>query len=224
MKTEDEERLQSPSSDTSSIDSILANRLKLEGNRLFQCGNYKEAAEKYKDAITADPTCPTYYSNLCNCYSKLKRFKQMEAAAETCISLVGAVESISTTAGSIADEYKEHTNPAIKKKSKGGKNFVKGHYWLAMSLKHQRKYKKALVIVEEAVHLSPKNTDLKLLHAEIKQRIESYRCENVNCTSNHKNEIDAETRLMLCSRCQNIKYCSRKCQKEVRTHDTSNYR
>jgi len=125
----------------------------------------------------------------------------MEAAAETCI----------TTAGSIADESKEHTtNSATKKK---GVKFVKGHYWLAMSLKHQRKYKQALVIVEEAVHLSPKNTDLKLLHAEIKRKIESHRCKNPNCSSNNS-EIDTEIRLMACSRCNDISYCGRKCQKE----------
>ena len=126
----------------------------------------------------------------------------MEATAETVISMRAAE----------ADESKEHANEETKKR---GVKFVKGYYWLAMSLKHQKKYNRALVIVEEAVQLSPKSTDLKLLHAEIKRKIESHRCNNPNCAS-HSSEIDTEIRLMVCTRCNAISYCSRKCQKEVR--------
>jgi len=61
--------------------------IKEEGNRLFQAKNYEAAAEKYREAIDVDSSNPTFYSNLCNCLSKLRNYEDMEPAARSCIDL-----------------------------------------------------------------------------------------------------------------------------------------
>ena len=52
--------------------SSVAERLKGEGNTLFQAGKYAEAIDKYGDAIELDPTAPAYYCNRAFCHLKME--------------------------------------------------------------------------------------------------------------------------------------------------------
>ena len=60
---------------------------KQEGNHLFISGNYAAAAKKYSEAIDLDPSVTAFYSNLCNCLSKLEQYEEMEAIARSCVEL-----------------------------------------------------------------------------------------------------------------------------------------
>ena len=102
--------------------------LKVEGNKLFQRGNYAKASEKYKEAIALDPTVPAFYSNLCICHSKLSKFEEMEVSARKCIAL--------------------------------DNNFIKGHYWLAMSLKCRKMYRDAVNVCDNALEIDPSNSGI----------------------------------------------------------------
>ena len=86
-------------------------------------------------------------------------------------------------------------------------NSVKGHYWLIMSLKKQKKYKEAFVQCDLPLEKFPDNVDIKLLHSEIGLKVK--RCAHENCPVPVASQVD----LFNCSACKNIYYCSRDCQK-----------
>ena len=92
-------------------------------------------------------------------------------------------------------------------------NSVKGHYWLIMSLKKQKKYKEAFVQCDSSLEKFPDNSDIKLLRAEISMKVK--RCANEKCPVPFANQVD----LFQCSACKDTSgtidtyYCSRDCQK-----------
>ncbi|GFH46473.1 hypothetical protein CTEN210_02947 [Chaetoceros tenuissimus] len=102
-------------------------------------------------------------------------------------------------------------------------NSVKGHYWLVMSLKKQKKYKDAFVQCDLSREKFPDNADIKLLQGEISMKVK--RCANEKCPVPFASQVD----LFQCSACKDTKdiletsgkdtfvtdtyYCSRDCQK-----------
>ena len=88
-------------------------------------------------------------------------------------------------------------------------NSVKGHYWLIMSLKKQKKYKEAFLQCDLSLEKFPDNTDIKLLQSEISMKVK--RCAHENCPVPVASQVD----LFKCSACEDNRtyYCSRDCQK-----------
>ena len=58
-------------------------------------------------------------------------------------------------------------------------NYVKGHYWLIMSLKKQKKFKEAFRQSESSLEKFPDNFDLQLLHSQHAAKVK--RCSHANC-------------------------------------------
>lgn len=87
-------------------------------------------------------------------------------------------------------------------------NSIKGHYWLIMSLKRQKKLKDAFRQSEISLQRFPDNSELQLLQSDIGSHMK--RCAFTNCptvTSFHEKD------LLKCSVCKQTYYCSRECQK-----------
>ncbi|KAK5724171.1 Hsp90 cochaperone [Elasticomyces elasticus] len=62
----------------------MADALKAEGNKLFAAKDFEGAAEKFSEAIEADPTNHVLYSNRSGAYASLKNFdKALEDAIKT---------------------------------------------------------------------------------------------------------------------------------------------
>ncbi|GFH56020.1 hypothetical protein CTEN210_12496 [Chaetoceros tenuissimus] len=102
--------------------------------------------------------------------------------------------------------YEEMNNVASKCISMD-ENSVKGHYWLIMSLKKQKKYKEAFVQCDLSLEKIPDNADIKLLQTEIGMKVD--RCANENCPVPVASQVD----LLKCCACKDTYYCSRNCQK-----------
>mmetsp|Transcript_20588 Transcript_20588/g.44716 ORF Transcript_20588/g.44716 Transcript_20588/m.44716 type:complete len:811 (+) Transcript_20588:402-2834(+) len=204
----------------------LALKLKDEGNKLYKNGNYVEASSKYEEAITADPSIPALHSNLCLCHNKLCQYEQMEVSARKCIELDG--------------------------------NFIKGHYWLAVSLEGRSMYRDAIKVCDNASEIDPHNRDIMHLKdhvsailgddlAELMEKCDLVRSKDPmgnsllvskelqKCTTGdgtfnfgklngprrgicaypgcEKEENDGKPKLMRCSLCFQVDYCSKKHQK-----------
>ncbi|GFH46403.1 hypothetical protein CTEN210_02877 [Chaetoceros tenuissimus] len=85
---------------------------------------------------------------------------------------------------------------------------IKGHYWLIMSLKKQKKFKDAFRQSEISLQRFPDNSELRLLQSDVGAHLE--RCAYTDCptvTSVHEKD------LLKCSACKGTYYCSRDCQK-----------
>ncbi|GFH46402.1 hypothetical protein CTEN210_02876 [Chaetoceros tenuissimus] len=85
---------------------------------------------------------------------------------------------------------------------------VKGHYWLIMSLKKQKKLKDAFGQSEKSLEKFPRNSDIKFIQSEIATKLK--RCAHEQC------QVEAtsiENDLLKCSSCKETYYCSRDCQK-----------
>ena len=85
---------------------------------------------------------------------------------------------------------------------------VKGHYWLIMSLKKQKKLKDAFGQSEVSLVKFPDNSDLKFIQAEIATKLK--RCANEQCRFE---ATSIENDLLKCSACKETYYCSRDCQR-----------
>ncbi|GFH46255.1 hypothetical protein CTEN210_02729 [Chaetoceros tenuissimus] len=86
-------------------------------------------------------------------------------------------------------------------------NSVKGHYWLVMSLKKQKKYKEAFVQCDSSLENFPDNADIKLLQSEIGMKVKC--CANEKCPV----PVTGQEAFFKCSACKDTYYCSRDCQK-----------
>eukprot|EP00632_Arachnochrysis_sp_CCMP2950_P005298 CAMPEP_0185706472 /NCGR_PEP_ID=MMETSP1164-20130828/21927_1 /TAXON_ID=1104430 /ORGANISM="Chrysoreinhardia sp, Strain CCMP2950" /LENGTH=320 /DNA_ID=CAMNT_0028373877 /DNA_START=184 /DNA_END=1146 /DNA_ORIENTATION=- len=65
--------------------SAQAQAFKKEGNKLFQAGRHKEAIEKYTQAIAADGTDHTFYSNRSAAYAALEMWEEAAEDGRSCI-------------------------------------------------------------------------------------------------------------------------------------------
>ncbi|GFH56018.1 hypothetical protein CTEN210_12494 [Chaetoceros tenuissimus] len=104
----------------------------------------------------------------------------------------------------------EEMNAVASKCISIDENSVKGHYWLIMSLKKQKKYKEAFVQCDVSREKFPVNADIKLLQTEIGMKVK--RCAHENCPVPVTSQVD----LFKCSGCidnRSTYYCSRDCQK-----------
>mmetsp|Transcript_21819 Transcript_21819/g.33303 ORF Transcript_21819/g.33303 Transcript_21819/m.33303 type:complete len:326 (+) Transcript_21819:236-1213(+) len=63
-----------------------AEKIKGEGNKFFQKGQYHQAIAKYEEAAGIDPTVPAYWSNAAACWEKLGNYEKMSECARSCIS------------------------------------------------------------------------------------------------------------------------------------------
>ena len=65
----------------------VAAKLKAEGNDLFRESKFAEAAERYGQAIEADPNEAALFSNRAACYAGLDQWSESLADANSCVLL-----------------------------------------------------------------------------------------------------------------------------------------
>jgi len=79
--------------DTMEIDGnnkSLADAKKDEGNELYKTKNYRDALQRYSEAISLDPECPAYYGNRSACHMMLSQYTQALEDARASVSLDAA--------------------------------------------------------------------------------------------------------------------------------------
>ena len=65
--------------------SAAAQAKKNEGNAFFKDKRYKEAIQKYTEAIALDPSDVTFYSNRSACYAALEMWNEAAEDGRMCI-------------------------------------------------------------------------------------------------------------------------------------------
>jgi len=65
----------------------LADQKKEEGNQLYLAKNYREALQRYNEAISLCPGCPAFYGNRAACHMMLGQFVQALEDARTSVKL-----------------------------------------------------------------------------------------------------------------------------------------
>merc|ERR1719422_411945 len=68
----------------------LADAKKDEGNELYKTKNYRDALQRYSEAISLDPECPAYYGNRSACHMMLSQYTQALEDARASVSLDAA--------------------------------------------------------------------------------------------------------------------------------------
>lgn len=64
-----------------------AEALKNEGNQYFKAGDFRNAIQKYGEAIAIDPSNHTYWSNRSACYAGLENWEKARDDAKECITV-----------------------------------------------------------------------------------------------------------------------------------------
>lgn len=67
------------------MSKALAQSKKAEGNNFFKNKNYREAISKYSEAIEADPSDVTFYSNRSACFAALEEWEKAADDGRQCI-------------------------------------------------------------------------------------------------------------------------------------------
>merc|ERR1712223_1393799 len=159
----------------------LADQKKEEGNQLYLSKNYREALQRYNEAISLCPGCPAFYGNRAACHMMLGQFVQALEDARTsvqldphfvkgyvrvakwCVALgelQGARQAIDT-AMSMSKEYS-----ATFDLETTSLEFLEKHDASLRSAFAQSDYRKALYHIEQALKIASASQKLKLSRAE----------------------------------------------------------
>lgn len=173
---------------------------KEEGNTLFSSGDYEAAIIKYKKAISIDPSNPAFYTNICNCCKKLGKFEEMERYARLCVERDALkIDPNQKDIKKLYDETKKKlddealTDLMKQLKAPNGKSV-----WVSENLAN---HKSEFMSPEGSIDLN------KILELDSTRRGV---CANPDCRAD---ENSLGIKMMRCSRCWQVDYCNRDCQR-----------
>jgi len=167
---------------TSTINTdSLADQKKEEGNQQYLAKNYREALQRYNEAISLCPGCPAFYGNRAACHMMLGQFVQALEDARTsvqfdpnfvkgyvrvakcCVALgeLHAARQAINTAMSI------NKDDSVKfDLEKTSLDFLDKHDANLRVAFEQRDYRKALYHIDQALKIASASQKLKLSRAE----------------------------------------------------------
>jgi len=167
---------------TSTINTdSLADQKKEEGNQHYLAKNYREALQRYNEAISLCPGCPAFYGNRAACHMMLGQFVQALEDARTsvqfdpnfvkgyvrvakcCVALgeLHAARQAINTAMSI------NKDDSVKfDLEKTSLDFLDKHDANLRVAFEQRDYRKALYHIDQALKIASASQKLKLSRAE----------------------------------------------------------
>merc|ERR1719436_606873 len=167
---------------TSTINTdSLADQKKEEGNQHYLAKNYREALQRYNEAISLCPGCPAFYGNRAACHMMLGQFVQALEDARTsvqfdpnfvkgyvrvakcCVALgeLHAARQAINTAMSINKD--ESVKFDLERTSL---DFLEKHDSNLRVAFEQRDYRKALYHIDQALKIASASQKLKLSRAE----------------------------------------------------------
>lgn len=159
----------------------LADQKKEEGNQLYLAKNYREALQRYNEAISLCPRCPAFYGNRAACHMMLGQFVQALEDARTSVTLdpnfvrgyvrvakcclalgqLHAARQAINTAMSINKD--ESINFDLEKTSL---EFLDKHDSNLKLAFQQADYRKALYHIEQSLKMASASLRLKISRAE----------------------------------------------------------
>ncbi|GFH55458.1 hypothetical protein CTEN210_11934 [Chaetoceros tenuissimus] len=212
----------------STNEKAVALALKEEGNRLFKSKDFEKAAEKYEEAIALDPTNPIFLSNYCNVLSQLERFDAVEVAARKCIDLDSTYvkgyywlakayvarnmfdEAIETCENALQIDPNQAEMQKMHQVLKNTKTDIASSLMESCKLEPAKDSFRNTILVSSG--LAGKKYQAADGSIDLGKAINTPRrgaCANPDCKTS---ECDNEN-LMRCSRCWQVDYCSKECQR-----------
>jgi len=155
---------QAPSSEDESRHEFIE-----AGRRLYDAGEYEEAAARFRAAVEADPSLLIGWENLAWSYRRLKRFGE---AAEICRNLLKVkpreVRYLNLLAGTFLDAQQPAKAEELYRQSLAiDPNQAVLHLGLARSLVALSRYEEAFKHAENAISREPANIEACLSAADI---------------------------------------------------------
>lgn len=165
---------------------------KAEGNKCFQAKNYDDAIKHYTDAIEADGSDVTYFSNRSACFAALEKWEEAADDGRQCIMVdksfikgyfrqATGLKNMGNVEAAI-DVCKrglgvDSTNADLKRMSKELEevmrmNRVKAAIVSAQEALESGDFRKAHGLVDSAMRLDPTNDQLKSLMGTIQPKVD----------------------------------------------------
>merc|ERR1719150_2003395 len=159
----------------------LADQKKEEGNQLYLSKNYREALQRYNEAISLCPGCPAFYGNRAACHMMLGQFVQALEDAKTSVQLepnfVKGYIRVAKCCVALGEIHaaRQAINTAVSKNSddtqtfnleKTSLEFLDKHDTNVKAAFEQKDYRKALYHIDQALKIASASQRLKLLRAE----------------------------------------------------------
>lgn len=167
---------------TSTINTdSLADQKKEEGNQHYLAKNYREALQRYNEAISLCPGCPAFYGNRAACHMMLGQFVQALEDARTSVqfdpNFVKGYVRVAKCCVALGELHaaRQAINTAISINKEDSVKFDIERTSLDFLDKHdsnlriafeQRDYRKALYHIDQALKIASASQKLKLSRAE----------------------------------------------------------
>merc|ERR1712223_738046 len=159
----------------------LADQKKEEGNQLYLSKNYREALQRYNEAISLCPGCPAFYGNRAACHMMLGQFVQALEDARTSVKLdpsfVKGYVRVAKCCVALGEIHaaRQAINTAISMNKDDQMAFDLERTSLDFLEKHdanlrldfqQQDFRKALYHIEQSLKIASASQKLKLSRAE----------------------------------------------------------
>lgn len=159
----------------------LADQKKEEGNQLYLAKNYREALQRYNEAISLCPGCPAFYGNRAACHMMLGQFVQALEDARTSVKLdpsfVKGYVRVAKCCVALGEIHaaRQAINTAISMNKDDQMAFDLERTSLDFLEKHdanlrlafqQQDFRKALYHIEQSLKIASASQKLKLSRAE----------------------------------------------------------
>merc|ERR1719412_220848 len=159
----------------------LADQKKEEGNQLYLAKNYREALQRYNEAISLCPGCPAFYGNRAACHMMLGQFVQALEDARTSVqfdpNFVKGYVRVAKCCVALGELHaaRQAINTAMSINKDDSVKFDLERTSLDFLDKHdanlrvafeQRDYRKALYHIDQALRIASASQKLKLSRAE----------------------------------------------------------